>query len=162
MFSINPFPWTTQLSIQKILPRKAERRPTSLGPRSDFPMLIFWRIRALSGMSGSDAMLPPSLFSCLPRGEGCRNRPDTWTVMVTWLPSMTLRSERPCRKMGAMGLLGAAGRRYSLFPSLFFSVWQTERGVNFHSFVSETQTKGPLCTWMCQGSSFHQKLTAAR
>lgn len=56
--------------------------------------------------------------------------------MVTWLPSMTLRSERPCRKRGAAGLLGAVGRRYSLLPLLFFSVWQTtDVGSTFiHSF----------------------------
>ena len=101
-----------------------------------------------AGYRGAIPMLQPCPFSCMPRGER-RGRPDTWTVMVTWLPSMTWRSERPCRKRGATGLLGAAGRRYSLFSSFFFSVWQTEGGVNIHSFIPQTWTKGTLSMWMC-------------
>lgn len=76
-----------------------------------------------------------------PRGESGMDRPDTWTVMVTWLPSMTLRSERPCRKMGATGLLGAGGGRCSLSPLLFFSVlWEWNRRETFYSFTHSTNT----------------------
>lgn len=59
--------------------------------------------------------------------------------MVTWLPSITRRSERPCRKTGAAGLVGARGRR-PLFPSLFFSVWYItgHGGTFFYSFMYST------------------------
>lgn len=76
----------------------------------------------------------------MPRGEKYRDRPDSWTVMVTWLPSMTLRSERPCRNVGATGLLGDAGRKYLPFPSLFFSV-DGNRKRDEHSLIPQTQTK---------------------
>lgn len=108
------FLWSIKPSIYKGYPHSRRNQ------EAPFPLLMV--PRWLSGHLGA---IPTATWwpSYTPQGESCMDRPDTWTVMVTWLPSMTLRSERPCRKMGATGLLGVGGRRCSLSPSLFFSVW---------------------------------------
>lgn len=53
--------------------------------------------------------------------------PETSTVIITWLPSITLRSVKPLRKIGAKDLLVWADCALSTFLLLFFSVESMEK-----------------------------------
>lgn len=74
--------------------------------------------------------------------------PATSTVMVTWLPSITLRSLRPFRKTGAVGLLGSTAGAALVLLTLGFSAIEKQNGQSIlwlrGKIITHLQYNSPL------------------
>lgn len=79
--------------------------------------------------------------------------PDTSTVIITWLPSITLRSVSPLRKMGAKVLFNWAACVLSAFLLLFFSVKSREqKGKISWQILTLLRFRLVLSQWSCFSS----------